>query len=51
MKNFTDQERAQKMESRKWKICFVNEGGILEYLNALDIEYSENGNLGGDSGI
>ena len=50
LKNFTDQERAQKMESRKKKRRFVNEGEILEFLDALDSDNSEHDNLGGDSG-
>ena len=50
MKNFTGQERAKKMESRKRKRRFVNEGEILEFLDALDSDNSEHDNLGGDSG-
>lgn len=50
MKNFTNQQRAQKMELRKRKRRFVSEGEILEFSDALDNDYSEHDNLGGDSG-
>ena len=50
MKNFTDQERAPKIESRKRKRLFVTEGEILEFLDALDSDYSEHDDLGDDSG-
>ena len=50
MKNFTNQQPAQKMELRKTRRRFVSEGEILEFLDALDNDYSEHDDLGGDSG-
>ena len=50
MKNFADQEYAEKMESRRRKRRSVNEGEILEFLDALDNDYSEHDDLGRDSG-
>ena len=48
LKDFTNKKPAQKMELRKRR--FVNEGEILEYLDALDSDYSEHDDLGGNSG-
>ena len=38
------------MELRKRKRRFVSEGEIVEFLDALDSDYSEHGDLGVDSG-